>query len=595
MSLQSPSPLRLVALVLALAGTLVLAGFTPWPVSQAAWRSSVAGQIARAVGTEQVEIGELNLTLLPYPRLEVSRVAVDTAGVVSGTAASAVLSLDLLALITGTPSATVVTLSGADLTVRLPGAPSLDPRNLAAQVAQVSRALIAVHDRTGLQRLVLRKGTLLLTSAHGVTQSVAGVDLDAAFPTGSTPLRLALSGDWHGQPVRLSFSGASATSLDTATTEPVALSMSGPDWKADFKGQGHFASDAALKGAFQASFSGTPPFASPASAGTPRLRTTISAMVDGTLRGATLSDLMIRSNDDRFIGVGAARTDNGRWHVSATLATEQADLSWLVSPLLNLRDESGGWRSERIGIDELLGFNLDLRLSADKLKVHRSLLERAALTLLNRPARFEATLGDARMNGGSVRARTLASTTADGIDLKVSATLEGTDIAATFAELGFERRLRGAGSGSLSFDASGRTAAELVASSNGRFQLLVRDGDLIGIDLFRLADRKPSRPGAALTEALTGKTPFESLVLGSRITQGAIGPIDGRMQAGRIVGALQGTIDLSQGQHRLNGSVVQVGGETFQIEPLPVLEFSVNGPLTTPRFEPNIQALLNRS
>lgn len=595
---QSSSPVRLAALALALAGTLLLAGFTPWPVTKAAWREAVTGQVATATGARNVDIGDINFTLLPSPRLDVTRVAVDAEGTtVSGTAETARFALSPLLLLTGTASITDITLNGADLMMRVPGLPSFDPRAMAAHIGQASGALQAVRAQTGLQRLVLRRSTLDLASAHGAHHTVAAVDLEVALPASTDPIRLAMSGTWQNEPIRFSFSGASGASRDAATMEPVSLSFSAADWKADFKGQGHFARDAALKGAVQASFSGLPLFSQPARghAGEPRMRTVLSAIVDGTTRGATLSDLMIRRNDDRFVGVGAARMDNGRWHLSATLATEQADLSWLTEPLLRLRDDSGGWSSQRIAIDEFLGFNLDLRLSADKLRINRSLFERAALTLLNRATRFEATLGDARLNGGTVRARAIASTTTDGIDLKVSANLDGADIAATTSEFGIERRLRGSGTGAISFDASGRSAAELVASSNGRFHLLVRNGDILGIDLFRLADRKPSRPSAALTEALTGKTSFETLTLNSRITQGAVGPIDGRMQAGRIVGALQGTVDLSQGQHNLNGTVVQVGGDTFQIEPVPVLEFSVSGPLTAPRFEPNIQALMNRS
>ena len=587
---------RGVGLLAVVVATAVLAGLTPWPVSRPAWRDQLRTQIASALSAGEVDLGEINITLLPVPRLEITGLTVEgTAATLTGSASRARLTLDLPALLLGRAQATGLALDGAAVTLRLPRPLGREPKEIAAHLAAASRVLSDVEARTGIGRLSLTGGTLALTDAHGGQTDLHDLTFAADFARPDAPVRLDLTARLGDEAIRFGFSGATPALLTKGTAEPVSLSLNAGGWTVDVKGQGSLASDGSLNGTVKGGFA-RGSAAGLAALGLQALPpVNFSATVEGSARGVTLSDLAIQIDRDRYQGVGAARIEKGRWQLSATLATESADISWAVRPFLHLRDEAGSWNRERISGEALLATTLDLRLSADRLKINNSLLDRAALTLLTRPARFEAALGEARLNGGTARARLVAIPSADGVDLKLSASLDGADFGKTFAEAGLERRVRGTGSASLGVEASGRSVAELVASTNGRMQLALRDGDLLGIDLNRLADRRASRPGAALTEALTGKTPFESIVLTSRVTQGAIGPVEGRLQAGRIVGALQGIVDLPQGQHKLGGTIVQIGGEAFPVEPVPILEFSVNGPLTAPKIEPNLQALLNRS
>ena len=136
-------------LVVAMIGLVLSA---PLWINEAAVKSEIAGQIARATG-DSVELDRLQLHYLPLPSVVVSSLKFSRPGLASLRAESAAVSLDLWALLSGRVQPRVVNLSGAHITIRVPfdgqgtqpgiAPPSLEvaDRRLRELVRQVTTAL----------------------------------------------------------------------------------------------------------------------------------------------------------------------------------------------------------------------------------------------------------------------------------------------------------------------------------------------------------------------------------------------------------------------------------------------------------------------
>jgi len=214
---------------------------------------------------------------------------------------------------------------------------------------------------------------------------------------------------------------------------------------------------------------------------------------------------------------------------------------------------------------------------------------------LTRVGRAELILADALFHEGHARFRLTAVPGGDGLDVKLTSSLDRANMGAVLSEYTSRQRFKGKGNAALALETSGRSMAQFIANSEGRASMALRDGEITGIDLNRLAQRRGSRPDILLNEALSGRTTFESATVQARISRGLATPVEGRMQGGRIVGSVSGQVDFALGITDLSGSVVQVPAEAFAVEPIPLLDFSVTGPLAEPRIAPSIAALLRRS
>lgn len=492
-----------------------------------------------------------------------------------------------------------VSIARPDVNLVLPDSDFRGMRRI-AQAAGNGGLLFLSGARTGLDKIALDGGRLAIrTGVAGDSERYDNIRLRLAFSGSSRPLSIMFSGNRNGEETRASFRGASRSAIDSGASEPVSFSYWSPGLSIEFDGKGSLSSAVTLSGQViaRAGMRAPAPFL-PGLAGLgisslPPMD--LTATLDFSDRGANLSDLKLKFDQDRLTGVGALRHDGQRWHISGTLAGERVHLAPLASGLTRLRAPDGGWNTATIDTEALFAANIDMRLSADRLVLGDRELSRAALALLTRAGRAELTLADALFHEGNARFRLSAAPGGEGVDVKLNASLDRGDMGAVLNEYTSRQRFKGKGNASLMLESSGRSMAQFIANSEGRASMALRDGEITGIDLNRLAQRRGSRPDVLLNEALNGRTPFESATVQARISRGLAAPVDARMQGGRIVGSVTGAVDFAQGTSDLSGSVVQIPAETFAVEPIPVLDFSISGPLTEPRIVPNIASLLRRS
>lgn len=577
----------------------LVAGFVPWTVKSQAQRQAAIARLSAALGAESLSVGTIRFALLPQPRIEVTEVAVRHQSGSTLTAPVSHASLRLGPLFSGKFKPASVTFASPDINLVLPESEYRGIRRL-AQAASSGGLLSMPGSLTGIDKISIDAGRLAIrTGVAGESESYDNVRLRLAFSGNTRPLSFVFTGRRNGEETHASFKGASRTAVASGATEPVAFSYWSPGLSFEFDGKGSVSRATTLSGHLiaRAGARGPAPFL-PALAGlgiTALPQMELTATLDFNDRGANLSDLKLMLDKDRYSGVGAVRHDGNRWHVSGTLASELADLTPFLTSLTRARRADGGWNTALIDAEAPFAANIDLRLSADRLRVGEREMTRAALALITRAGRAELTLADATYHQGSARFRLSAAPGGDGLDVKFTGTLDRADMGALIGQYTSRQRFRGMGNAGLTLETSGRSVVQFVANAEGRLNAALRDGELIGIDLARLANRRGSRPDILLNEALGGRTPFESATVQARISRGLASPVEGRMQGGKIVGSVNGSVDFASGTSDIVGSVVQVPQETFVVEPIPILDFSVTGPLAEPRITPNIAALLRRS
>lgn len=577
----------------------IIAGFVPWTVNSKAWRDGALTRLSAALGAQTLSAGTVRFSILPLPRLEVADLVVRQNSGSSLAAPTTFVQLRLGPLARGVLKPATISFAGPDIHLVVPASETRGLRQI-AMAASKGGLLAMPADIHGIDKISVDGGRMTIRNGvSGERDTYDNLRMRLAFAGPTKPLSFAFSARRGGEETHVSFKGASRDMLVSGRAEPVTFSYWTPGFSVEFDGKGSFSGTTTLDGQLLARSGarGPAPFVSSLAglgmASVPPLE--MNATLAFNDRGANLSDLRLTIDRDRFTGVGAVRHDGQRWHVAGTLAGELANLAPFATSLAQLRKTDGVWNTTNMDSETLFGANIDLRVSADRMVLGDIQLSKAALALMTRAGRAELTLGDATYQSGSARFRLMASPGTDGLDVKFNGSLDRVDLGAVIAGYTRSQRFTGKGNAALVLETSGRSVAQFVANADGRLSAALRDGDLVGIDLNRLALRRYARPDVMLTESLGGRTPFESATLSTKITRGLAAPIEGRMQGGRIVGTVTGAVDFAQALTDLNGSVVQIPAETFVVEPIPILDFSVSGPLSEPRITPNIAALFKRS
>lgn len=592
---------RLISIAVTIAAVAGIVGVIPWSMPEGAFKADALRRVALTLGARELQAGDIRLALLPRPHITMSNVSfhlADKAAIFAIPAAQIDLKIGPLLAGHAKPAGLSLTAPRIELTESPTNASGF--RYFSERMIQSSEPLLNASPLNGLTRIAVDRGDISIRSlADGRIERYENVRLRLSLPHRDAPLSASASAIRNGEEIRFSFRGASPLAVANATLEKIDFSLWTPGIAVEFDGRGSLQGKMTLAGSLvlRTGAKAPPPFMGALSKmgieNLPPIE--LTGQFDFNDRGANLTGLKVSLGKDRFEGAATLRHDGARWNISSTLAGEKADLTALFSPLSRMRRPDSSWNPAPVETDPLVAANLDLRISADAVTIHNLTFGKVALALHTRANRIEVTVPDATFGKGRGRLRMLATTGTDGMDVKLTGALDSGDLGQVLTALTGAKRFSGTGSAQIAVDSSGRSMAEFVANADGRVSATLREGSLQGIDLRRIANRRPGkRPEVALYESIGGETPFETASLTSRIVKGAATPVEGRMQAGRLVGTLAGTVDFAQGLNSLVGSVVDIPSENYAAEPRPVIDFTITGPLLDPTIKPNVSALLNR-
>jgi AsmA protein len=256
------------------------------------------------------------------------------------------------------------------------------------------------------------------------------------------------------------------------------------------------------------------------------------------------------------------------------------------------------WDRQPIGLDGFKGIDVDIRLSAARVDVGHARFGRTAVAATLRGGNLGVTIGEAQAFGGVLKGSFGIARSDAGADFKAQLQFADVDLERCLGELLGMRRLEGKGTFGFALESSGATVYELTKSLNGTANLTSRKGAITGYNVEQLLRRVERRPLSAGGEIRGGKTPYDSLTVNMKISQGVATVDEVRMEGPAVRVALGGLVSIPARYLDLKGTaslLSSLAGTTSAAVPAFELPFIVEGPWDDPLPMWDVQSRIQRS
>ncbi len=563
-----------------LAGAVVALGFAPLPIGGRLAVKSLNAQVFERTGlTAAAAAEDVRLTLLPFPRVTVSRLvlaAPDGRALARIAAADAYLRpLDLVGGRFGFSGFSLrepvfdAASGEARAAWRKAGAQLLDNADPSASPPPVTIAIVG--------------GRVL--SAEGHATDVAA---NIAWEGPEEPFSVWARGRWRGEEAEVQIADIALGKILKGQGEsPARLTAWTPFGSVDAQGVAAGGATPRFDGDVRLGrwLDATLPLAGVIN------RYTVEGRVAASPRGFSSSAITIDARGGRLEGTLALRLDAERPQISGTLASQSLDFDSLTPAMDSLREASGAWSADGFDPSPLRRNDADIRLSAARVRLLGAKLEDAAISIMLKAGKLEFVLGRAQAYDGALRGRaTLQALDGARVDARLQGVFENLDMAAASQELLGRRLLSGRGQGQAQIEASGASPDEIARQTAGKIAAQVKDGEISGVGLLDAA-RRPDRIAGGIVELGRGSTGFSLLDMSAALAQGVAVIPDGSLSlksdsleviaGGRAMLADQSL--LIDGRARAKGL------------PIDGLPFTLRGPVQRPELRWNLSALFNRS
>ena len=188
---------------------------------------------------------------------------------------------------------------------------------------------------------------------------------------------------------------------------------------------------------------------------------------------------------DGNAGEGALALDlrAARPALQGTLAFDTLDLSAYADGIAAAIDLARAAPGQPLDWPRLDQIDVDLRLSANALKVGTRRFGRTAASAALRDSRLDVAVGDMQLYGGRLSANFSARMSDGSPDGTLQARIDQVDIGDTLTDLAHVSRLDGKADITLNLSTRGETWNGLVGSLAGAASVKVTNGKITGIDL----------------------------------------------------------------------------------------------------------------
>ena len=306
-----------------------------------------------------------------------------------------------------------------------------------------------------------------------------------------------------------------------------------------------------------------------------------------------LSTVNVELDGNVAEGVLTFATD-GRQTLQGTLAADELDLTPYVSTVRLLTNERD-WSRVPLALDDLTGFDLDLRLSAAHITIASAKLGRTAVAANLRGGKLLVTIGESQAFGGILKGSMALAASDAGAEFKSQLQFTDVDLESSLNEMLHFRRLEGRGDIAVQLDATGNSVLALTRTLNGTATVIGRQGALVGLNVEQLLRRLERRPLSGGGDFRNGRTPFEKLTVNLTIKQGTVTVDDVRLEGSKVRLGLAGSASIPGRDFDLHGVAALASTTSADTAPAFELPFVVQGPWDDPIMLPDTQALILRS
>lgn len=458
-------------------------------------------------------------------------------------------------------------------------------------------------------------GTVRYRSARsGTLYELTALMLNASGEGARGPLRIEGSATWSGE--RVSFSGTASPGLALAEGRPaqLALTLKAAPLEATYEGSLVVADGAKLEGkvslkspslrALRAWLSKSSPGegeADPLAA---------TALVTARERHVAVSSLELTAGASSARGTFDVEVREGRPHVSGKLMVSDLDMGGLLvrpakvaptdaaaarpqatapsTPPAAVARSGRGWRDDPIDLALLRLADADVALSVGRLAYKDMTAGPGRLVLAAKGGAANITLETVELYGG--RGKGVMTLDATGEVPVVSANLALVSVSMPGLlgdALGFEW-LDGRGNVALAIAGQGRTERQIVEGLNGKLDLAVADGAMVGADVGKIIGRLQQGRLTNLTPTPGDRTPFAELAARFEIVNGVATSRNMRLVSTHVNLDGEGTFALGErqmncelrakisGGKRGEGAVLNVGSLEIPV--------TISGPWERPTY-----------
>ena len=471
--------------------------------------------------------------------------------------------------------------------------------NWSGHIETLARTLKPGPDRpASFSEIRIADGTIILRDeAYEIVETLANVEMALAWPSISRSFAATGRFAWHDEPIDATIGLTDFVAALQGDRSGLKIRLASAPFKFAFDGyishrptlkmEGTLAADtASLRDALRWAGQQTPP-----GGGFGRFALKAQTNVVGGTIG--LSGVNVELDGNAGEGV---LTFDGRQTLQGTLAAEGLDLTPYISAVRLLTGGERGWDSKPMALDGLDGLQLDLRLSAARVNVANVKLGRTAVAANLRDGNLAVAVAESQAFGGVVRGTFGLAKSSAGTDFKAQLQFADVDLEQCLGEMFGIRRLEGKGNLGFAIDSSGRSVYDLTKGLNGTASLASRKGAIAGFNVEQLLKRIERRPLSGGGEFRTGKTPYETLVVNLRITQGMANVEDVRMEGPSVGLALAGSASIPERDLDLRGTASLLAISTSgTAAPAFELPFMVQGSWDDPIILPDPQSRIQRS
>jgi AsmA protein len=569
-----------VALLMAVVASL---GLIRWPLGDEIVAPRLQQALGAYTGYTVESLGEVSFSALPWPSIQITDLKLRKPAPSQERVEATVLKarINLASWLLGRPR--IVALTLFDPVLSLASSENIqDTEALSTTMLN----FLSQDRRIDLKGLRVERGTIRLDGAPWM------MDLKLAVSNvAGSDVSLRAEGTYRGQPVSIMIDVAQGGSQ---LLRPVSWRAATPAMTATFSGQLFGPRTLDAEGEFQLAIANGADIAR---------RYNLDPVHAGLLNGLKLQgqtrvtwpfiqirQAMIERGDERLQGFAELSVDARKPTLSATLDTAKFDATALLAPLVaRLTDRAGQWSRETISSRWLNAAAIDVRLSAAKLVVGQTTIEQAAASGQIGAGRIELMLNDGRLRGGSLKGRgALVAESGGRIDFRGQASTERME-AQTLLEAFGLARIKGTASGQIAIEGSGGSVDQIISSLEGRAVLSVRDGEINGVDIDRLAQR--IERSAVGTIPMDGRTRFQTITLPMRVMNGAGHVTDGLLATPASRLPLEGAIDLHKRTLDLNGRLLPGGATPRTGE----IKLRLEGPWANPAVSTDLGGRQGRS
>jgi AsmA protein len=285
--------------------------------------------------------------------------------------------------------------------------------------------------------------------------------------------------------------------------------------------------------------------------------------------------------------------NNGRQTLQATLAAGSLDFTPYISTFRLLASGARDWNRQLFDLNALSTTDLDMRLSAAKVTVGSTKLDRTAFGANLRGGALALSVGEAQMYGGVAKG-SFGIARADTVaDIKAQFQFTDVDLQACASDLFGVNKLSGRGNLSVSVVASGSSPFGLAQSLDGTATLTGHDGAIAGFNAEQLLRRLERRPLSGAGNFRSGSTPYDSLTVALKFADGVATAEDIRLEGPAARLTMTGTASLPTREYDMKGVASLVSGANAT--PSFDLPFVVQGPWDDPLIFPDPESLIRRS